>query len=171
MEVNVKKTIWIIALAMCTAGLSSTLSAKSTGTSDVATDPFPDAQAQVRKRLNDIWINMAAKDLAKQESFHLYGPKFTEFKDGQPRGDAEENKELIGALTEPKVEMKDLSVAVYGDTAIATFNGDFSGKIGGKPIAMKQGATMVFVRYRGDWKIVHEHFSPILPPQGGPPGK
>ena len=30
---------------------------------------------------------------------------------------------------------------------------------------MKQGATLVFVKYKGDWKIVHEHFSPL----GAPP--
>jgi len=171
----VKKTLWIIAVVACAAGVAPRLSAKSAGAGDLATDPYPDAQAQVKKRLNDIWTNMAAKDLTKQESFHLYGPKFTEFKDDQARGDAEANKkgekEIIGALTDPKVEMKDLAIAVYGDTAIATFNGDFSGKIGGKPIAMKQASTMVFVKYRGDWKIVHEHFSPIGPMPGGPPGK
>ena len=135
---------------------------------DVATDENAEAQNQVRKRLDDIRANFRTRDVAKQESFHLYGPKFTEFKDGQPRGDAEANKkgerEFIAALTDSKVEMKDLAIAVYGDTAIATFNGDFSGKIGGKPVSMMEGATLVFVKYKGDWKIVHEHFSPLGPP-------
>jgi ketosteroid isomerase-like protein len=67
--------------------------------------------------------------------------------------------------------MKDLAINVYGDTAIATFNGDFAAKIDGKPVADKQQSTMIFVKYRGDWKIVHEHFSPIGPPPGGAPGK
>jgi ketosteroid isomerase-like protein len=31
-------------------------------------------------------------------------------------------------------------------------------------MTMKQASTMVFVKYKGDWKIVHEHFSPIGPP-------
>jgi hypothetical protein len=65
--------------------------------------------------------------------------------------------------------MKDLAIAVYGNTAVATFNGDFSGKIGGKPVAMKQAPTLVFVKYKGDRKIVHEHFSLIGPPP--PQGK
>jgi ketosteroid isomerase-like protein len=63
--------------------------------------------------------------------------------------------------------MKDLAIAVYGDTAIATFNGNFSGKIEGNPVTDKQGATLVFVKYKGDWKIVHEHFSPLGPPPKG----
>ena len=70
-------------------------------------------------------------------------------------------------LSDSKVEMKDLAIAVYGDTAIATFNGNFSGKIEGNPVTDKQGATLVFVKYKGDWKIVHEHFSPLGPPPKG----
>jgi ketosteroid isomerase-like protein len=141
---------------------------------DPATFAYPEAQAQIKKRLEEIWANGLTKDFAKQDSFHLYGPKFTEFKDGHPRGDAEANrkaeKEILSMLTDPKVEMKDLAIAVYGDTAIATFNGDFSGKLGGKPMTMKEASTMVFVKYKGDWKIVHEHFSPIGPPAGAPNG-
>ena len=154
----------IIALA-----LLCSLPADASKKGDVATDPNPEAQAQVRKRLDEIWDNFVTKNIARQESFHLYGPKFTEFKDGQPRGDAEANrkgeKEVIEAIADPKVQMKDLAIAVYGDMAIATFNGELSGKFGGKPVSEKQGATLVFVKYKGDWKIVNEHFSPI----GGPP--
>jgi len=159
------KTTLIAIATLCTLAGAPDAHAKK---GDVATDPNPDAQVQIKKRLDEIWANGVTKDFAKQESFHLYGPKFTEFKDGQPRGDAEANKkeekEIISMLVDPKIDMKDLAIAVYGDTAIATFNGDFSAKIGGKPMAMKEAATMVFVKYKGDWKIVHEHFSPIGPP-------
>jgi len=31
-------------------------------------------------------------------------------------------------------------------------------------VARDQQSTMVFVRNGGDWKIVHEHFSPLGPP-------
>ena len=157
-----KRTIIVLAMLYCLPALAAPKKA------DVATDENAEAQNQVRKRLDDIWANFRTRDVARQESFHLYGPKFTEFKDGQPRGDAEANKkgerEIIAALSDPKIEMKDLAIAVYGDTAIATFNGDFSGKIGGKPVSMMEGATLVFVKYKGDWKIVHEHFSPLSPP-------
>jgi len=138
---------------------------------DAALEAYPEVQAQVRRRLDEIWATFTSKDIARLESFHLYGPKFTAFKDGQSRGDGEANKkgekEFMAVLTDSKVEMKDLAIAVYGDTAIATFNGDFSGKIDGHPVAEKQATTLVFVKYKGDWKIVHEHFSPLGPPPHG----
>jgi ketosteroid isomerase-like protein len=173
----VKKASWLISLALCTVAVTVPLAsdARSGASGDIAMDTYPDAQAQVKKRLQEIWATASARDFARLESFHLYGPKFTEFKDGAPRGDAaankKEEKEVIGMLVDPKVEMKDLAINVYGDTAIATFNGDFAAKIDGKPVAEKQQSTMIFVKYRGDWKIVHEHFSPIGPPPGGAPGK
>jgi ketosteroid isomerase-like protein len=138
---------------------------------DAALEAYPEAQAQVRRRLDEIWATFTSKDVARLESFHLYGPKFTEFKDGQSRGGGEANKkgekEFMAVITDSKVEMKDLAIAVYGDTAIATFNGDFSGKIDGHPVAQKQATTLVFVKYKGDWKVVHEHFSPLAPPPQG----
>lgn len=165
-----KKTLWMVmALALSTAPAGGAL-AKG----DLATDNNPESQAQVKKRLEEIWAVCAQKDFAKLASFHMYGPKFTEFKDGEPRGDATSNRKeeegQLAMMADSKVDMKDLAVNVYGDTAIATFNGDFSAKIQGKPLAAKMGVTMVFVKSKGDWKIVHEHFSPIGPPQGMPPG-
>jgi ketosteroid isomerase-like protein len=163
-----------LALALVVSLTANASPKKGNDKGDVATETYPEAQAQVKKRLDEIWALVAGKGFDKLESFHLYGPKFTEFKDGQARGDAEANKkeekESLSMLTEPKVEMNDLAIAVYGDTAIATFNGSFSAKIGGKPVQDKQAATMVFVKYKGDWKIVHEHFSPLGTPPG-PPGK
>ncbi len=164
-----KKTLWIL-MAL---SISVVPAARALAKSDLSTDTNPEAQAQVKKRLNEIWSVAAKKDFAKLASFHMYGPKFTEFKDGEPRGDAAANRKgeetQLGMLADPKVDMKDLAVNVYGDTAIATFNGDFSAKMQGKPLAMKMATTMVFVKYKGDWKIVHEHFSPIGPPPGAPP--
>jgi len=142
---------------------------------DLAVESYPDDQAQVRKRLDEIWNSMAERDVPRLRSYHLYGPKFTEFKDGEPRGDATsgaaKEKEFTLALVDPHVNMKDLAVNVYGDTAVATFNGDFRGQMGGAPIGMQAQSTMVFVKYHGDWKVVHEHFSPLGAPPAPPPGK
>jgi len=172
-EHTVKKTLWIL-VALCSPFARAGMAAPKTAHGDLAAEAYPESQAQVRKRLDEIWTTCAAKDFAKLASFHLYGPKFTEFKDGAPRGDAATNKKVeeeeLGMLVDPKVDMKDLAINVYGDTAIATFNGNYAAKMEGKPLAMKLATTMVFVKYKGDWKIVHEHFSPIGPPPG-PPGK
>jgi ketosteroid isomerase-like protein len=70
-------------------------------------------------------------------------------------------------LEAPHVDMKDLAIHVFGEVAIATFNEHFTGKMNGNPVAMDQQSNMVFVSTGNDWKIVHEHFSPIG--QGVPP--
>jgi ketosteroid isomerase-like protein len=135
---------------------------------DIVNDTFPDAQASIRRRLDEIWSVAARRDFERLESFHLYGPKFTEFKDGKVRGDARScaagERAMFGMLEGPAVDMKDLTINVFGDAAVATFNGHFTGKIHGNQVALDQQSTMVFVRAGGDWKIVHEHFSLIGPP-------
>lgn len=127
-----------------------------------------EAQAQVRRRLDEIWDSAAKRDFARLRSYHLYGRKFTEFKDGAPRGEATSGEQaeraFFSALSDPKFVMNDLAVNVWGDVAIATFHGDFGGAIGGQPIAAKLQATMVFVQDQDEWKLVHEHFSPLGSP-------
>ena len=59
--------------------------------------------------------------------------------------------------------MKDLVVNVFGDVAVATFNGHFVANVHGNPVARDQQSTLVFVKAGGDWKVVHEHFSPLGP--------
>jgi len=139
------------------------------GDGDIIHDTYPEAQAQIRARLNDIWTAAAARDFERLESFHLYGPKFTDFKDGKPRGDAKScaagERATFSMLEGPTVDMRDLAVNVFGRVAIATFNGHFTGKIHGNPVAMDMQTTMVFVRDGEAWKIVHEHMSAL----GAPP--
>ena len=147
---------------------------------DIATvnQTAADAQAQVRQRLEEIWPTAAARDFERLESFHLYGPTFTEFKDGRPRGNAAScaagERATFSRLEHPLVDMNDLAVNVFGDVAIATFNGHFTGQIAGNAVALDQQCTMIFVRVGDDWKITHEHMSPLGGPGpgagGAPPG-
>jgi hypothetical protein len=148
--------------------VSILLSGCAQSAKNLATEPYPDEQAQVKQRLDEIWKSAEAKELAKLKSFHLYGPKFTEFKDGAPRGDAVSGEAgeqgFFSAATEARVEMKELKINVFGDVAVATFEGNFSAKMGGQPIADRAQSTMVFVKDQGEWKIAHEHFSSYAPP-------
>ena len=136
--------------------------------SDIVNTTFPEAQAQIRRRLDEIWAAARSRDFERLESFHLYGPKFTEFKDGKPRGDARScaagERAIFSMLEAPAVDMNDLVIHVYGDVAIATFNGHFTGQMHGQAVALDQQSTMVFVQVSADWKVVHEHFSPIAAP-------
>jgi len=135
---------------------------------DIATAVYPAERAQVQARLDQIWKAVATKDFERLSSYHLYGPKFTEFKDGARRGDATSNElgehGFFSAITEANVEMDDLEVNVFGNVAVATFHGKFRALMAAKPIAAQQQATLVFVRHDGEWKITHEHFSPLDAP-------
>ena len=92
-----------------------------------------DSVGQVRRRLEEIWPTAAARDFERLESFHLYGPTFTEFKDGRPRGDAATcaagERATFSRLDGPRVDMNDLAINVLGDVALATFNGHFTGQV------------------------------------------
>jgi hypothetical protein len=55
---------------------------------------YPEQQAAVRRRLDQIWA-AAARDFLVLESFHIYGPKFTSFENGAPRGDAADERAMF----------------------------------------------------------------------------
>jgi ketosteroid isomerase-like protein len=130
-----------------------------------------DEQAAIKKRLDEIWSTFDSKDIARLESYHWYGPKFTEFKDGARRGDAEANRtgeaRVVAGIKDAKIVMNDLKIDVFGETAVVTFSGSFAGSFGDKPVSFENAVTFVFVKHDGDWKIVHEHFSPLAPAAPG----
>ena len=141
----------------------------TTANSDIFSDAYPEQQTEVRQRLDEIWAACAARDFDLLESFHAYGPKFTSFKDGALRAGADANaadeRRFFSILEENSVDMADLAINVFADVAVVTFNGRYSGVLGGNPISADQQTTMVLVNDDGAWKIVHEHMSPI----GSPP--
>jgi ketosteroid isomerase-like protein len=129
------------------------------------TDTPSDSPARVRMRLDQIWAACAARDFEGLESYHLDDPRFTSFKDGAPRTDGRANaaaeRAFFGLIEDPAVDMRDLAINVFGDVAIVTFNGHYTGRIAGGPVAVDQQTTMVFVHHDDDWLIVHEHMSPL----------
>ncbi len=129
----------------------------------------PADQATIRRRLDQIWAAAAARDFQTLESYHLYGPTFTSFKNGAPREDAAANaageRAMFSMLEGPEVDMRELAVNIFGDVGIATFNGHFTGMMNGSPTELGQQATMVFISSGDEWKLVHEHFSPLATSQ------
>ncbi|CAN5545969.1 hypothetical protein BH24DEI1_BH24DEI1_13850 [soil metagenome] len=63
---------------------------------DIIKEAFPEAQAQVEKRLFEVMAAAEAQDVELLESYHLWGPKFSKFDDWEPleRQDAETTKRL-----------------------------------------------------------------------------
>lgn len=129
---------------------------------------YPNEQQEVVQTINDIVLSVRNGDIDKLIAFHFYSPKFTEFKQGAPRNGAKANeafeREVFGNVTEVvKMDTRDLKVAVYhGNVANATFHSDFHLKFGEDLAIINDQITLLFVKNgQGEWKIVHEHHSPL----------
>ena len=135
---------------------------------DVITDLFPEAQAAVERRLQEIMDAAQTKDVDRLESYHLYGPKFTKFDDFEPleRQDGETTRQLEReAITGVKAfvpHVADLKVDVFGPVAVATFVFDYAVTTNDDDrLSVRARSTLVFAKDGTEWKIVHEHFSPF----------
>jgi len=133
---------------------------------DLINDEFPEAQQEVMETFGAIAQSIKAGNLDKLISFHAYGPKFTEFKNGEPRNDGKANeaheRHVFGSVTEViKFDAKDLKIAVYGDVANLTFHSDFHLKFGEDLVIVNDQITLLFVKTKDGWKMVHEHHSPL----------
>ncbi len=133
---------------------------------DLINDEFPEEQQEVINTFVEIANSIKEGDIEKLIAFHAYGPKFTEFKNGEPRNGGEANeayeRKLFGAVTEVvKFDAKDLQVAVYGDVANLTFHSDFQLKFGDDQVVVNDQITLLFVKTKDGWKMVHEHHSPL----------
>ena len=134
---------------------------------DLINDEFPEAKQEVIDTFIGIAQSIKDGDMDKLISYHAYGPKFTEFKDGAPRnGDAANEtyeRGLFGSVTEVVAfDANDLAVAVYGDVANVTFHSDFQLKFGEDLVVVNNQITLLFVKTNDGWKLVHEHHSPLI---------
>ena len=130
---------------------------------------YPAEKAEIMQTWNDIVESVKVGDIDKLISFHAYGPKFTEFKQGAPRNGGEENEAfergVFGSVEEAvKMDANDMKVAVYhGNTAVVTFHSDFHLQFDEDLAVVNDQISLVFVKdNQGEWKIVHEHHSPLV---------
>jgi ketosteroid isomerase-like protein len=133
---------------------------------DLINDEFPEAKQEVMETFGAIAQSIKDGDIEKLISFHAYSPKFTEFKNGEPRNGGEANeaheRSVFGSVTEVvKFDAKDLQIAVYGDVANLTFHSDFHLKFGEDLVVVNDQITLLFVKTENGWKMVHEHHSPL----------
>lgn len=138
-----------------------------TQTANLTANEFVQAQAQIEATLLDIFTSIQEKDADRLISFHEYGPKFTEFKDGEHRTGSAENEAyergLVAAISAFEYDLKDLKIDVfYGNVGKVTFHADFRPTINGETFQILSQATLIFIRVGNDWKIVHEHLSPLI---------
>ena len=139
---------------------------EDTNTIDLINDEFPEAQQEVMETFGAIAQSIKDGDLDKLISFHAYGPKFTEFKNGEPRNGGVANeaheRNVFGSVTNVvKFDAKDLKIAVYGDVANLTFHSDFQLMFEEDLVVVNDQITLLFVKTDNGWKMVHEHHSPL----------
>jgi len=102
-------------------------------------------------------------------SFHGYGKKFTEFNNGESfdsEGNEHNERQLFGENVSNVqyfgAAPGTLKVAVYnGNVANLTFLSDFILDIKDGPTGHRVNdlITLLFVKIKGEWKMVHEHHS------------
>ena len=154
---------WLIVSALAIVFLAP--GCASVRTVDVQAD-IPEARAKIERRLHEVFVAAESKDFDRLESYHLYGPKFTRFSGtSAARQDAATTRRIehdgLASLQGLKMRADALKVDVFGDVGIATFILDYSFEAGGTTVPKKDRTTMVFVKVDGEWKITHEHLSPI----------
>jgi len=114
-------------------------------------------------------------------SFHAYGDKFVEFNGGESfdsEGNERNERTLFGELLEEwDAEVNQfaavpgtLKIAVYyGNVANLTFTSDFilTFKGSAEVTPVNNLITLLFVKTKGEWKMVHEHHSPVYVEEPG----
>ena len=131
---------------------------------DIINYEFSEAKQEVMETFGAIAQSIKEGDIDKLISFHAYSPKFTEFKNGEPRNGSNDNetyeRNVFGSVTEVvKFDAKDLQIAVYGDVANLTFHSDFQLKFGEDLVVVNDQISLLFVKTNNGWKMVAEHHS------------
>ena len=135
-------------------------------TVNLINDEFPEAKKEIRMTMDSIVQSVKDGDLDRLISFHAYGPKFSEFKNGEMRNDDEENEKfergVFGSVTNiSKFDMNDMKIAVFGDVANVTTHTDFHMEFGEDAMVVNEQMSLLFVNTNEGWRIVHEHHSPL----------
>ncbi len=133
---------------------------------DLINNMFPESQAEIQTVLDGIFKSVDEGDADKLISYHIYGPKFTEFRDSQFRFNSADNEAyergLVGAISGFDYSLDDLKIDVFGGVAVVTFHADFRPTIAGEVHQIWESTTLVFVKVDDEWKITHEHHSPLI---------
>jgi len=151
----------------------------------VTDQTYPEAKAEVidtfmaiRQSIMDGAGHGAnSKHMNQLISFHAYGDKFVEFNGGwsfNSAGNEAGERQLFGedlkidGVTKFWFIDGTLNVAVYyGNVANLTFISDFDlifkgpGPESERTFTVNNLITLLFVKTKGKWKMVHEHHSPV----------
>jgi hypothetical protein len=177
------KAIRLLLVSFFVLCISTTSVVAKSDKNSVIDQTFPQAKAEVLETFIAIAGNIVAGAghgyygpyMDQLISFHAYGDKFVEFNGGvafDSEGNERNERQLFGEdLVEDGVihfgwVPGTLNIAVYyGNVANLTFTSDFvlmHKKYG--EISVNNLITLLFVKTKGEWKMVHEHHSPVKEP-------
>jgi len=179
------KTIKLLLVSFLVVCVSTTnvVASQESDKNSVIDQAYPQAQAEVLETFAAIGGVIVAgaghgygsEYMDQLISFHAYGDKFVEFNGGlafDSAGNEHNERQLFGedlevdGVIQFAAKEGSLNVAVYfGNVANVTFISDFilMHKDYGE-IRVESLITLLFVKTKGEWKLVHEHHSPVAVP-------
>ena len=172
--------LFLVSFLVLCLSTTSLVASKKSGKNSVTDQTYPQAQAEVLETFGAIAGSIIAgagwgydsEYMDQLISFHAYGDKFVEFNGGlafDSAGNEINERQLFGedlekdGIIQFAAKEGTLKVAVYyGNVANVTFISDFilMHKEYGE-ISVENLITLLFVKTKGAWKIVHEHHSPV----------
>ena len=100
--------------------------------------------------------------------YDTYDPSFCTFEDtpeNQNRIDGEEFREFVdglGQLDSSSIDRKDVRVdLIADDVAVVSGMDTWSSSMKGKETKGISRFSIVFRRKKGEWKVIHEHFTKV----------
>jgi hypothetical protein len=126
---------------------------------------FPKAQTEIREAVKSIVKDAETANIDGLKAAHLISNKFTKF---GPRNFDRQDLEstniseaaFFRSISNFKQEVKDLKIDVFGDIGIATYYPHVSFEQNGETKQASGRQTLVFLKTKVGWKIVHEHGTP-----------
>ena len=129
---------------------------------DLINDQFPEAQSEIREAVESIVRDAETANIEGLKMAHLNSDKFTKFgprsfnrQDFESTNDSE--AAFFGSISNFKQEVKDLKIDVFGDIGIATYYPHVTFEKDGEKKQASGRQTLVFLKTKDGWKIVHEH--------------
>ena len=145
--------------------LLSLLSCKSEIKPNIEKESFPEAQAEIREVIKSIVSDAETANIEGLKAAHLASDKFTKFgprsfdrQDVISTNNSEE--EFFGTISNYRQEINDLKINVFGNVAIATYYPHVSFILDGVEKSGSGRQTLVFLKTKDGWKIIHEHGTP-----------
>jgi ketosteroid isomerase-like protein len=132
---------------------------------ELAHEPYPEAQAQLRAVLTEMVHDAETGDLERLRAAHLASAMFTKFgaRSFERRNVEECNASEADFFTSRQnlgFEMKEVKINVFGHVAVITCYNHASYDLDGDRQEGIARNTLVFLKTAEGWKFVHEHVTP-----------